>query len=231
MKTAERIVLYTGLALSLSLAAGYQWMASPAVASAPARAADTRIATIDILGITEKMILSEKYLSARNTNTTSQNKMLEDLSKGLQDVIARAGATQENTPERRALEQEFNSKQEELRRAQAQAQAQIEQFNTLQVAECYRAVITAANRLGAELGYTHVISTRTGEPTIRSNNVAGAVQEILARPVVLGPLGDDLTERLTRQLGLENVVAQPVPAGATPGTAPATPATPVQPNP
>jgi hypothetical protein len=115
MKTAERIVLYTGLALSLSLAAGYQWMASPAVAT-PARAADTRIATIDILGITEKMILSEKYLSARNTNTASQNKMLEDLSKGLQDVIARAGATQENTPERRALEQEFNSKQEEVRR-------------------------------------------------------------------------------------------------------------------
>ena len=230
MKTAERIVLYTGLALSLSLAAGYQWMASPAVASS-ARVADTRIATIDILGITEKMILSEKYLSARNTNTASQNKMLEDLSKGLQDVIARAGATPENTPERRALEQEFNSKQEEVRRAQAQAQAQIEQFNTLQVAECYQAVITAANRLGAELGYTHVISTRTGEPTIRSNNVAGAVQEILARPVVLGPLGDDLTERLTRQLGLENVVAQPVPAAATPGTAPATPTTPAQPNP
>jgi len=227
MKTAERIVIYTGLALSLSLAAGYQWMASPAVAT-PALAADTRIATIDILGITEKMILSEKYLSARNTNTAAQNKMLEELDRGLRDVIARAGATQENTPERKTIEQEFGSKQEELRRSQAQAQGQIEQFNTLQVAECYGMVITAANRLGAELGYSHVISTRTGEPTIRSNNVAGAVQEILARPIVLGPLGDDLTERLTRQLGLENVVAQPVPAAATPAS---TPSTPAQPNP
>lgn len=227
MKTAERIVIYTGLALSISLAAGYQWMATPAVAGAgaPYAVADTRIATVDILGITEKMILSEKYLSARNTNTAAQNKMLEELDRGLKDVIARAQATQENSPERKALEQEFTTKDQDLQRTAAQARAQIEQFNTIQVAECFKIVAAAANKLGSELGYTHVISTRSGEPTIRSNNVAGAVQEILARPVILGTTGDDLTDRLVRQLGLENVAtpaALPVTEPA-PASVPATP--------
>jgi Skp family chaperone for outer membrane proteins len=186
--------------------------------------AETRIATVDILGITEKMILSEKYLSARDTNTASQNKMIEALDRGLKDVITRAQGTQENTPERKALEQEYATKEQDLQRTAQQARAQIEQFNTIQVAECFKMVADAANKLGMELGYTHVISTRSGEPTIRSNNVAGAVQEILARPIILGTAGDDLTERLVRQLGLENIAtpaALPTTSGGDAGATPA----------
>jgi hypothetical protein len=66
-----------------------------------------------------------------------------------------------------------------------------------------------------------VIVTRGDQVKIASQSVAGAVQEILARPVIRGVPADDLTEAIIAQMNLQNVVL-PADANMTP-VAPAAP--------
>ena len=107
----------------------------------------------------------------------------------------------------------------------------MENYNTKQVGEAYTLVLDAAVKMSDSLGYTHVIASKNGAAAISSRNIPGAVQEMLARPLVKGVAADDLTERLIKDLKLENVVlpspnaaaAQPVkaePAKVDPAAAP-----------
>lgn len=217
----ERLFIYTGLVVALGAGFGWRPGSERAIAQAPA-APTLRIATVDVLGIAEKLITTDKYRSARDTNTTAQNKMLAELENGLKDLQARIKALPNDSKDRDAMMAELEKKGDEYRRARDQAVGQVENFNTLQVAEAYKLVIEAAERLGTQKGYTIVIASRSGTPTIRSDNVAGAVQEMLARPVVKADAADDLTAELQKSMGLDTVAAPPqAPAGAAPEAPPA----------
>ncbi len=100
--------------------------------------------------------------------------------------------------------------------ARAEALAKIDSFNTDQVREAYRLTLAAVDEMAAKQGYSHVIASRTGAAAIRSDNVAGALQEILARPMAKSDPADDLTDALIKQFKLEGVKVQDVPkAGET----------------
>jgi hypothetical protein len=219
IRGGERILIYSGLVVALALGAGWREY-SPAEAQ-PAQTAALRIATVDILGVAEKLVSSEKYRAGRETNAASLAKPLQAMVDELTELETRYNALAADSPERQATQTQFQQKNRVFQQASQQAKIDDERFKAVQVAECYRIVLEAADALGGELGYTVVLATRSGQPTIRSDNVPGAVQEMLARPVVRGTVADDLTERLSKRLALdapEPVRAQPVPE--TPPTAP-----------
>lgn len=214
LRQSERVVVYGGLAAAVLLGLSSQRWGEAAIAqNAGSGAGPIRLATVDILGVTERLVDTEKYRSARDTHITSLNKGLDPLVAEMKDLLTRFQSLPAGSPDAEPLRQQLGDRQQRLQQSQAEARAQIEQFNTLQVGEAYRIVLEAADSLGGQSGYSHVIATRSGATNIKSTNVPGAVQEILARPIIKGSAADDLTERLLKQLGLDGpapVKAEPV---------------------
>lgn len=209
-----------------------------------APAPTVRIASVDLLDVVERMVLSDKYKPARDAFTDGQRASLQPLVAELQALAQQGQTTAQDSPEFQTLVQQYTAKQQELQQKNEDAQNAIAQFEARQVAEAYELVSAAAGRMAERTGYTHVFATRA-TTEIRSNNVPGVVQEILAHPLVASPKGDDLTAALLRELQLENIKlpsemaetpAAPAapgaaaPAAGTPEPAPATaPATPPAP--
>lgn len=183
-----------------------------------------RIASADILEVVERMVLSDKYRPARDEFTTAQRASIQPLIGELQALAAQGQTVTQGTPEFQNLVQQYTAKQQELQQKNEEAQAAIGQFEAKQVAEAYGLVAAAATRMAESMGYTHVIATRT-DTQIRSNNVPGVVQEILAHPLVAYPKGDDLTQTLIKELQLENVTLPSQNSGPTVPGAPAPGAT------
>jgi hypothetical protein len=199
-----------GVVGSLLLGAGAQ--EGQPDAAAPIRAVvPVRIATADVLGVVERMILSDRYRPAQVAFTEEQNNRLKPLADELVALENRGATLPPNSPDLENLSKQFEQKRDDFQRARQEALAKIDAFNTDQVREAYRLTLQAVDDLANQRGYTHVLSSRTGPATIRSDNVAGALQEILARPVAKANATDDLTDELIKQFKLENVKVDEAP--------------------
>jgi|GEM_PF-1174359 len=220
---AERTCIYLGITAAIALALGWRGPGEPAVAQnaagiVPAQA--FRLATADAVGLVERLITSPRYDQARAAYADEQNKRLEPLLAQLQTMRGEASKLPPESPDLARIQQDFQGLQQ-----QAQSvQVDIDTYNTRQVAEAYRLVIEALDRAATDRGYTHAIATRTGEVSIKSDNIPGAVQEMLARPLAKTSAADDLTNALAKEFGLEAVP----PVGVESGTqAPSAPPSPV----
>ncbi|MCE7973709.1 MAG: OmpH family outer membrane protein [Leptolyngbya sp. PLA1] len=216
---SDRLIAVSGAVLAVALALGLR-DSSPAVAqnaSAP-QAGEMRIATVDVLLLAERLVASDRYRSGRETNAASLSKPLQAMLDELKALEARYSSLAADSPERAAIQEAYQQKSQAFQKSQQEAQVNDERFKATQVGEAYRLVVTAADQIGQELGYTLVLASRAGVPDVRSDNVPGAVQEMLARPVLRAPAADDLTERVAAKLGL-----LPEPVKAVPLTDPAAP--------
>lgn len=220
MTKIERASITLGIGIALALALGWRGPGEVAAATpAPVSADNARFATVDILLLVERMISNEKYTADRDNFTNEQNKKLKPLADELQKLRDDSKDLKEESERFKALAREFGEKNQKFMELGQQANREVEQFKTAQVNEAFRIIGEATDKLAGELGYTHVFSTRSGPFAIKSENVSGAVQEILARPLIKTPAADDLTDRLIKDMKLE---APPAPPAATP--VPAAPA-------
>ena len=176
-----------------------------------------RVATADVVQVVERMLASERYRPAQEAFVQGENQKLKPLADELAALDDRGSKLGQGSPELEQLGREFDQKQEAFQKARQDAFARIDAFNAGQVREAYRLTLEALDDLSDRMGYTHVIASRTGEASIKSQNVAGALQEILARPLAKSPRQDDLTDRLVRQFKLENVRLDDPPTAPTGG--------------
>lgn len=213
----DRLIAVSGAVIAVTLALGLR-DSTPAIAqNAAAPQAGTlagamRVATVDVLQLAERLVASERYRAGRETNAASLSKPLQAMLDELKGLEARYSTLAADSPERAPIQEAYQEKSQAFQKSQQDAQVSDERFKATQVGEAYRLVVTAADQIAAELGYTLVLASRTGVPDVRSDNVPGAVQEMLARPVLRAPASDDLTDRVAVKLGLipEPVKAVPV---------------------
>lgn len=214
MKRVSPVVAGVGgmaLGVALMAALGLAPREQPAAA---------RIGTADVLGIVERMLASDRYRPPQEAFLKGENEKLRPLADELSALENRLNNLGQGNADAERLSREFDDKQQAFQKSRQEAFARIDQYNTDQVREAYRLTLDAVNELAEKQGYAQVVASRTGEATIRSQNVPGALQEILARPMARSLAADDLTERLIRQFKLEGVKLEDSPragAGAQPG--------------
>ena len=179
----------------------------------------TRVAVMDVLGTVQKLFESDRYKPARDE---FEAKLLTEKVQPARAVMAelktRYEALPPDSPDRGKLSSEYDQRSREVDLASSAA----EEFNTRQLAEAYRVVIETAGSVARERGFTMVVASRTDRDFIKGANVNTAVQEMLARPVLVAPEGSDITPAVTAALRLD---AAPAPASA-PATTPTPPAPP-----
>ncbi|HRJ50471.1 MAG TPA: OmpH family outer membrane protein, partial [Phycisphaerales bacterium] len=167
---------------------------------------DQRLATVNMFHIVEKMVQSERYRPARETMMKEFQTRLEAAKREIESLYNEIMQAGQDSDKGRALIPQFQTRQREAQQLEEELQVRAGEFNTQQLAEAYRLATETVAMLAKQGGYTHVLSTRgvASEP-IRGTNVAAAVQEIMARPVVVFPEADDLTERAITELQLTGV--------------------------
>ncbi|GJQ30414.1 MAG: hypothetical protein HBSAPP03_22980 [Phycisphaerae bacterium] len=215
-RNSERLVIAFGVAAALGLGV-IAFRPDPAQAQAASGIAAQRVAVADVLGITDRLLSTEKYTSGQRTQVEVLNRGLQPMQTELETLVAQYRGMDDTNPEKQPLGQSIGTKEQTFRQEAQRAQAQLEAFKTAQATEAYRLVSEAADKLASELGYSLVIASRTGPIQIRSDNVSGAIQEMLARPVIRVAAGDDLSDRLMKQFGLTDPPkATPVGDSTTP---------------
>jgi hypothetical protein len=219
MQRVQHALIPLGLA-GVIAAAAVGMSLKGAIAQDVAPRQSPRIATADVLGVVERMVKSDRYRPAQEAFTSEQNNKLKPLADELVALEKKGTTLAPGSPDLAELSRQFEEKRDEFTRARQEAMTKIDAFNTDQIREAYRLVLQSVDDMAAHLGYSHVLASRTGAPVIRSDNVSGALQEILARPVAHGDPQDDLTERLIHEFKLENIklddtAARPGPTGTS----------------
>jgi Skp family chaperone for outer membrane proteins len=242
MRCIDRVLLAVGAASLAVLAGSWVFRAELALAAgrssatasvessglgaydAARGAAEGRIATINILTVVEKMVQSERYRPAREELFKEYSDQVDAAGKEVEAVRARIIELGQDSEQGRALIPQFQLTQRAAQQLQGELQEKAAAFNSQQLAEAYRLAVDTANRIAETKGYSHVIATRgAATDPLRSTNVAAAIQEILARPVVRFPAADDLTDAVAKDLGVDQVAVDgPSPTNTDAATTPPT---------
>lgn len=229
MRKGERVFIYGGLTAAILLGLGWRGPDRHAMAAAPVfgmpetQDGTMKLATVDILKIVEKYVKSDRYAPAREAFNKDLTAQLEKLRGELESLRTQIQSSPQNAPETQGLIQNFQQRGQEFDMERQKAMAASDEFNARQIAEAYRLVAEIVLAHAQTGGYTHVLASRGGPATLKSTNIAGTVQEMLARPLVKGNLADDLTKGVLDELKLPDIDDEPA---ATPGAAPIAPTTP-----
>lgn len=218
-----------GALAALVIAAGMVggMLAAPRGASAQGAAASatTRLATVDVFAVVERVWLSDTNMAARTALAEVTNKELEALNAKMAEMRTKAEGLGPDSAELKTLAEQFQQVQAEAQQKQQQGNTEMERVSTLQLGDAYQQVMLEAQKLAKELGYTHVLASKLGDLTFRSTTMNGALQELLARPVVVGTKEDDITERLMAKFPVPAALSAP----ATPVPVPDAPVPPAAP--
>lgn len=226
MRTAERVAVYSLLALALVGASrNLPGLASPAAATLTA-APDVpaaRIATCDVYALVEKLVDTDAYTPARKSEEARITALLQPGEAELQRLQAELQAMnpQDATAQAAAQQkyQAFEAKRQAFNTQREQLAADYTKLVSSQFIDAYTRISAEAQRVARAQGYTHVIAHKSG--AMLAADPRRLVEDFLARPITAAPDGSDLTEAVRLALKLPELGSK---TPATPAAAPAEPA-------
>ncbi|QOI99377.1 MAG: OmpH family outer membrane protein [Phycisphaeraceae bacterium] len=206
MRHAERVLVYSALALALS--AGWPGPGRPAVATLPQAAAavepQIKIATVDALALTERMFQSDAYRPAREAFDADARTKIQPQQDMLAGMRTRIQAMTQGSPEFQAAVGEYQQRAQALDQEMQSINQQFAQLRAAQVADAFAKVTAAADAVATRAGFTVVVASRQGMGDM--TQAADPVIEMLARPLVKSPKEIDLTLRVAEELKLPPVL-------------------------
>lgn len=208
MRRAERVLVYGGLALALSVGVPDRLptpraSASPAPAQPEAPPAATKLAVCDIYAIADRLVESDRFqprLREEQDRIKAELKPLEDELRAMQE---RGSALDPQADETRALAMEFQRKSQEYQQKVRESERVYQAFLATAYVEAYDAAKVSAQNVAEDLGYTFVIASRKSGEKIETTDLSQVVQAVLARPVIKAPDDADITEDVVKDLKLE----------------------------
>lgn len=189
----------------------WRWVDSASATSTqPEPPRNARMAFVDVFSISEQVMQSAETNAAIETVAAGWREKLTPIQEDLQKLGGQLQTLPENDPAFEKLLQEGREKEAQGRQLEAQANDDVEATKAKLLIQAYERTVTAAERVAAAKGYTHVMASRSARRPIETPSVNIALQEMLARTMLVGPSEDDLTAEVAKALGIT--------LGAAPGT-------------
>ena len=181
---------------------------------AESRFAEQRFATLDTLACVEQILAAPAFVQPREDDNARWTRRLNAIAAEIEAAATERDALPESDPEREALTARLANLQRDLVRTRDDASRETEAFLARQAADAFARVQRHATELARARGYTHLIAARApGAPITPAPSIRALPQQVLARPVLVSPPEDDLTEALRERLEAEGLTpdARPVP--------------------
>jgi Skp family chaperone for outer membrane proteins len=206
MRRIERLCIYSGLAVAIGLGLGLRLPQNTANATAAAQE-DRLIAVVDVVQLLEDALQTEEYNAPREQLRTSLISQIETAQQQLVDLQSELQLTPQSDPRFAQMVNDFQSKQGALQQLSQSAAVQFDQLAATQAAEVYQKIHTAAGEIGAAEGYAYVVASRVPSQFTNAQNLANVTQQIIARPIIHGGAGRDLTAKVRAALGVPEAPA------------------------
>lgn len=206
MRSSRSILLAAGLAASTLFAvSAYHAGAQQGAAAAAARQiAPAKIATVDLIGILQRLVESPEYVAARTAVEEEWSAQIQPLEAELRQMQDQLGAAGQDDPNAATLRTQFQAKFQQYQQLSQQSQQAIQQIQLQQLTEGYEKITAAADAVAQREGYTHVMITRSDEAGIQPQTL---FQDILSRPVLTAPAEDDITDKIIAELNIPEPAA------------------------
>jgi Skp family chaperone for outer membrane proteins len=201
MRPIERIVVFGGIITALALSLDLRGGGAAAVASGTA-IDGYKIATVDSFLVAEKLMATDEFKKKLDETAAQWQQRAAGIERELQALDDRFKVLAPNSPQVAEIQKEAQAKQAEYQRIAQERTQDIEKLSSSQLVEVYRRIRESTGVVGDRLGYTHVISTRGYDKVIDTRTIAATLQELLARPVIKGIPGDDITKAVLAELKL-----------------------------
>jgi Skp family chaperone for outer membrane proteins len=207
MKKVERVMAYAGFGAACVVGSflAVRTFETPAHASAAGFQEAGKIAVVDVLEVSEKLFMSDRYMPAREAMLKEKQEQIKTLQDALQELAQKVQAAGQNSPDAQALRQQYEAQAQSFGQVRDSANNELNTLSTQQFSEAYRLVIDTSDAVAKRQGFGFVLATRTGAPEFRSKELQGALQEVLARPVLVLPEGVNITGAVIGELKLESV--------------------------
>lgn len=207
--SAKRWGAWAGAAATIGVGAAFATQASQpgpgtTAAAAPEAVAGSvgRIATLDVYSLTERLMSLPSGLESVEAAVKPFQDEITKLQEEFDRLVARLQTLPANDPTFETTSNEGREKQSKLRRLQGEADAAIESARAGLLVRTFNQVVEASNKVAAREGFAYVLNSRSAERAIETNSVTIALQELLARPMILAPGDADITERVAAELKL-----------------------------
>jgi len=202
MRRIERIAALGGIMAAFVLALAWNGGGTAAEASGQP-AAGLRIATFDIFLTVERLMKQPELDKARTDMEANYTARLTALERELQAMQTELRGVQQNSPQAEAIINRGEAKHAEYQRIAQDKVQDLEKINSQQLIQTYNQARVAAAVVAQRKGYSHVVANRGFDKLIEANNVAAALQEFLARPILVGIPADDITADVMTDLKLQ----------------------------
>lgn len=176
-----------------------------AVPTLPASGAaqSVRLATLDIYQVIDRLLGLPDSKQAQKEFKDRWEPRLAALQRELRRLDADLQVVPQSDPRYQDLARSARERQGEYERLAQEYARETEAFSSRQLIEAYGRARQAAARVAERLGYTHVLATRSFDRPIAATTLGNTIQELLARPVMHGVAGDEITGAVLTELGLE----------------------------
>jgi Skp family chaperone for outer membrane proteins len=214
------IRVHMGLVLAAIAAPAVIWGVASAdrAAAQPAQAQQVspRIATIDMYSIVEKVTQRPEYKKAQDEFKATWEPKIEAVRAEFRKIESDLQVLPQGDPKFQNALRAGQEKQAEFEKLLQDQNIEYEAMSSKHVVEAYALVREAASKLAERQGYTHLFVTRPPERPIPAETLGNTLQELLARPILMSPAGDDLTKAVASELNvpLDAPAATPPPKPA-----------------
>ncbi len=226
MRRSERVLVYGGVALAVALGLMAREPGTTAHAAWVSGAtADMRVAAVDVYLVAEAAMKRPEPVAEREAVNQKWRTTLEAIEAELQTIDTTLRMLAPGSQQAPELMSRGRAKQAEGQKAVQDHAVEYDQVQSRQLRVAYEEARGAAEAVATRLGYTHVMAARTrpmneDDPPVPMRQ---RIDEMLSRPLLVGPASDDLTDAVLAEMKLERPKPEEAPAEAP---APATPEAP-----
>lgn len=164
---------------------------------------EARIAVVAAIRVMNDLMESERFKPAREeleATLRTEVSQIVDQGKSLEEKLK---SIDQESDEARQIKQQLIGLQGALGKKQQELGIRYEKFVAEQTRDAYKLVRESAVGIAEDHGFTYVIASQSADDEIVAGPVAGLVNDVLGRPVMLAPADADLTEEVREDLKLE----------------------------
>lgn len=170
--------------------------------------AESRFATVDLFRALQAYMKRPDFEQARKDQNDQLVARESELRTRIQSNQQRLQLLAPNDPQLATTQAALQADSQAYREFQQTAQMMAQNLAIDQSTRAFLAVHKESVALAQSMGYSHLLATRLDvselmtEDGPMATSTSQIIQELLARPVLMAPAGDDLTEQLMQRMDL-----------------------------
>ena len=169
---------------------------------------EAKLATIDVFRCLQIYMQRPEMVADRDAQNAELAATELEIRTRIQNNQAKLRILAQGDPQFATTQQAIQADSQAYQDFRQQAAVNAQTLAVVQSTEAFLAVQEKSSAIAAQLGYSHLIGAKLDHSDLitedgpTSLNTSQMIQELLARPVLLAPAGDDITEQVLVEMDI-----------------------------